>query len=695
MRKQAITNKNIILIPLLLMSLAFIFTVSTADVSAADMFVNGSDGNDANDGLSWASAKHTIGNATGTVTENGIVTIAEGVYSGENNTQIIIDKNMTIQGLSQTGTIINGTGSDWIFHINNGISVTLAKLTLTNATRGDGGAIYNTGTLIVTNCTFTDNIAHSGMGGAIFSTGDLTALGSTFINNYADSEGGAIDCSGTMIITDCKFISNKAPGSGTCGGAIGNNGGNNVLTVIDSEFSDNIACYYGGAIYYNGEYLTVTGSNFNENNAGIYGGAIYYSGELFTLTSSEFSDNIAGQRGGAIYSSGNLIVSDCNFTKNNATSHSGGAIYNDAYNLTVINSNFVNNHANQLGGAIDTSAGSPDETTNIIGGSFTGNHGSDGGAIYTNEGTLTISGTSFTSNNVPQTGGAIYNSGAIVTVLKSNFTQNTAFSAGAIFNSINGVLTVTESNFTRNIASYEAGAIMNAGYQNIGIATIIGNNFIGNTANLWAGAISNYGNLTANFNRIINNTAPTATDIHGDEDRGFIDALYNWWGSNSGPGLNSLVNVDLFNPWLVLTFTANPTTIPQGATSTLMADFRYDSENGFHDPSLGHLPDDTPVTFSTTLGNVGSKTVDKQTLNAIATAILRADEAAGEAIAGVLVDFQPLTHLVTITPFVNAASTTATTGKTVGMQTTGVPIAPLAIGILSVLGGLRALRKKQ
>jgi uncharacterized repeat protein (TIGR01451 family) len=44
------------------------------------------------------------------------------------------------------------------------------------------------------------------------------------------------------------------------------------------------------------------------------------------------------------------------------------------------------------------------------------------------------------------------------------------------------------------------------------------------------------------------------------------------------------------------------------------------------------------------------------------------------------------------TPEANAATTTS---NTVGMQTTGAPIVPLAIGILSLLGGLAATRKKQ
>ena len=596
------------------------FTVGVEDVSANGgidtIYVNDSGGNDSWDGSTWATAKKTIDNAIIYVNANGTVNIADGIYSGVGNTNITIDKNMNIQGQSQEGTIINGTDTNWIFHINNGISVTLARLTLTNGMAEYSGAIYNHGDLTVTNCAFNENLAGSDSVG-----------------------GGAIMNFGGLSLSDCTFTGNTATGSG--GGAIWTN--HNGVSVSDCTFTGNTA------------------------TAGV---------------------------GGAIMNFGyGVSVSDCTFTGNTATAGYGGAICNWGNGVSVSDCTFNLNTANK-GGAFSCQG-----TSTVTGSTFTGNTATNGGAIENimgNMDTLTVTGSTFTGNTATN-GGAIENLG-ILTVTGSNFNSNTAFSAGAIFNSVDGTLTVTESNFIRNIASYEAGAILNAGTQSkSGTATIIGNNFISNTANLWAGAISNYGNLTVNFNRIINNTAPTATDIHGDADRGSIDALYNWWGSNSGPGINSLVNVDMFDPWLVLRFTANPTTILQGATSTLTADFRYDSADGFHDTSLGHLPDDTPVTFTTTLGNVGSKSTDKLTINGIATAILRADEAAGEAIVGVLADTQPLTSNVIITPVVNAASTTnaIVNGKTVGMQTTGTPIVPLALAVLTVLGGLAATRKKQ
>jgi len=139
-------------------------------------------------------------------------------------------------------------------------------------------------------------------------------------------------------------------------------------------------------------------------------------------------------------------------------------------------------------------------------------------------------------------------------------------------------------------------------------------------------------------------------------------------------------------------YNANPTTIQQGSTSTLTADFRYDSSGAFHDPSLGHLPDGTPVTFTTNLGNVGSKSITVGTLNGIAIAILRGDEAAGAAFTSALLDGQTLHSTVTITPGTTVSAAGST--RTIGMQTTGLPIGAIILAVLMVFNGM-VMSKRQ
>lgn len=158
---------------------------------------------------------------------------------------------MTIIGESEQGTIINGTGINWIFNITSGTNVTLCNLTLTNGFTSDfGGAIQNRGNLNAKNCTFTDNTASNtdwgryGWGGAICNReGSSTITGCTFKNNSANT-GGALSnslmTSGSMTstVTDCTFTGNIAL---VWGGAIENYGYYPDLTANYNKFYKNIA----------------------------------------------------------------------------------------------------------------------------------------------------------------------------------------------------------------------------------------------------------------------------------------------------------------------------------------------------------------------------------------------------------------------------------------------------------------------
>ncbi|PKL71881.1 MAG: hypothetical protein CVV29_08310, partial [Methanobacteriales archaeon HGW-Methanobacteriales-2] len=314
------------MIPLLLIT--FTMLVCAGTVSAADeaIFVNGSSGLDTNDGYSWSTAKLTIQNATGTVNPNGIITIADGVYSGTGNTNITINRNMTIQGQSQTGTIINGTGTNWIFNITAGVNVTLQSLTITNATAGTFGAINNNGNLTVENCTFTHNKETSNL---------VMSYGGGAIRNSAEY--------GTIIfnLTNCTFEYNHAARSGAA-----------VLNYCDVA----------------GNYVisTVTNCTFNNNTADIH--ATFYNaalgGDIISeIANCTFTNNTVGIGGGgavanfASYSSVKSTITDCNFINNHADL--GGAIYSYAnanvnfITCNVTNCNFINNTASQ-GGAIAT-----------------------------------------------------------------------------------------------------------------------------------------------------------------------------------------------------------------------------------------------------------------------------------------------------------------------------------------------------
>lgn len=160
-------KKQIILIILTLT--AILVTVSTC--SAVTIYVN-TTGDDISGDGSADKPFQTIQKGYDNITNGDTLQLADGQYIGTGNTNITIAKNLTIQGQSQSGTIINGkntnwTGlinimvdgpvNNWIFQIQPGYNVTIQNLTITGGSRVSGGAIVNNGTLNVVGSNLTGN----------------------------------------------------------------------------------------------------------------------------------------------------------------------------------------------------------------------------------------------------------------------------------------------------------------------------------------------------------------------------------------------------------------------------------------------------------------------------------------------------------------------------------------------------------
>ena len=220
------------------------------------------------------------------------------------------------------------------------------------------------------------------------------------------------------------------------------------------------------------------------------------------------------------------------------------------------------------------------------------------GAAIANEGVLSVTGCTFTGNTAPYSG-AIGNIGTC-TVTDCNFTGNSVTNnGGAIAN--DGTLTVTGSTFTSNTAGSNGGAIASDGTLNINQCTFIGNNAVngGAISNLIIG--SNRGTAQIHYSRIVDNTAVNGNAIYNPLGC-FVNAEYNWWGTNNGASGSNYGAVDA-DPYIMLRITASPTTINNGDTSTVIADLTRDNYNN---PLTGTLPDGIPVTFTLTNGPYGS-----------------------------------------------------------------------------------------
>ena len=515
------TNNKLIILPILVIGLAIIFSFNIQSVAAADsstIYVNSS-GNDNYNGqyVDYVGGvngpKKTIKNAVNTVNDGGTVNIANGVYY---ESSIDITKNMNIIGQSPDNTVIDAQhhGAS-IFVIQNNINLKIENLSFANGTNTNGGAISN-------------------------SAGTLTISGCKFYNNHADS-GGAIynGNSGTDSLTYCSFSYNSAS---SCGGAIYNRVA--TLNLNNNNFVKNTAtANNGGAIYNIEGNINIDKNSFSYNTA-VVGGAIYSNSNTVSLDNSGFSSNNAGN-GGAIFSStGNLNVLNTNFSRNGAYSGAGGAIFDANNNLVVTNSNFVNNNAIREGAAIHKT------------------------------GYLKVVNSGFTGNRVTQNyGGAIYHTASTIAVVDSRFNGNSAPVAGAILN-VRSPMTITSSNFTSNTASGRGGAIVNT----ISSLTITGSYFIGNVAGAGFGGALYHSNGVLSFsnNTFSRNTAPEGggaiyVEILGTSKIDKNIFTYNKSGRGSALyGFNGILNVSNSN------FTGNSASANGGAV--------YDDNTGLANP---------------------------------------------------------------------------------------------------------------
>jgi hypothetical protein len=153
----------------------------------------------------------------------------------------VIDVPTGIIAINATATI-DGSGITKEFRIHPGATLNLSGGVHTH-TDPPFGAIENDGTLTLSNCTFTNDLALVS-GGAVYNTGTLLVSNCTFANNLAGVTGGAItNAGGTVTIAASTFVGNSVL---SAGGAIENAAG--TMTIVDSTFVNNSAPISGGAI---------------------------------------------------------------------------------------------------------------------------------------------------------------------------------------------------------------------------------------------------------------------------------------------------------------------------------------------------------------------------------------------------------------------------------------------------------------
>jgi hypothetical protein len=266
-----------------------------------------------------------------------------------------------------------------------------------------------------------------------------------------------------------------------------------------------------------------------------------------------------GYDGGAVRNGGGAVWIEAVALEDNK-GHRGGAIFNQNGTVSILNSIFRLNDG-AFGGALHNLGGS----VHISATQFSANRvtasSRHGGALYNEQGDLTVIASSFTGNSSDQSAGAIYNKAGAVTIARSSFDANTAPNGGGLVN-LGGYLTVTGSTLSNHTNDGDGGAILN---QSAGILAIADTHFTANTASRGA-ALDNRG-----FASVVSSTFTNNTGGYG------AAAIENEWWSSGLPKANLEVFSSSFsaNQGMVINNTSGG--IATISTSTF---FQNDAGNG-------------------------------------------------------------------------------------------------------------------
>lgn len=365
-----------------------------------------------------------------------------------------------------------------VVNVYDGATLNLSGTTFrNNSATADGGAVYTkaayvNGTDAADSVnTFTGNTA-ANHGGAVYvnyikgeegaanTPGVLTMNGGLFENNTALA-GGAISArtSCQVFLTGTQLIGNEATcpqTGGAGGGAIYTNNGEMILSGVTMK--DNVAEYYGGALYATSSKLSMTDNCVVSGNKGITGTALWFNtgSETVTLSDLTLTDNArsTGNSNGTIYAAGSGKLNITNLTASGNTSTNGGVLYTSGgLTITITDSTLTGNTALNVGGVV---AYRGSGTLTITDTTMSGNTAVNGGAIEASgSGKVIVKNSTLESNTATKTGGAIYATGSAKVEISDNTTlkNNTALAGGAIFMDTGASVTINVATLEGNTAT--------------------------------------------------------------------------------------------------------------------------------------------------------------------------------------------------------------------------------------------------
>ena len=364
---------------------------------------------------------------------NGIIHLTSG--------EILITNSIKLYGPGATNLIISGNNLSRIFNFSAGVTSSISDLTirdgrtadgitnyLVSGNGGDGGGIYNAGTLTVSRCVFTANKTGNG-GAGVLGTNNFGGAGGS------GGSGGALYNQGTLILNDC-IVSTNATGSG-------GNGGPRSLNVNQNGAAGPGGTGGAGGSICNLGTLILTGCLFSGNSAGLggyggtgglgtggaggSGGGIWNQHGTITMTACTLSGNLCGGGNNGGYA-GPYSVNNSGGT--GGVGGSGGGVGNQRGNITITSCTFSGNSTGTggNGGGAAVTVG-------------WGGLGGNGAGIWNDEGTMKVIASTISSNLCLGGGRGVYG---------GNGSPGGKGGSGAGIGNQSGILTVTACTLTGN-----------------------------------------------------------------------------------------------------------------------------------------------------------------------------------------------------------------------------------------------------
>ena len=393
----------------------------------------------------------------------------------------------------------------------------------------------------------------------------------------------------------------------TMGNGISFEGGNCTYNNITGNYIDN---FFHGILFNDKSENNIIKNNIVKctgyNGAGIYATENSRYMQIIGNTITGAEDGIAVQQIGT-YTPINYYISG-----NTVTGNKNG------FWLCLSNSTISNNYAAQ---------------NTVSGIDITGRYNTINNNTATNNGICGICLGEFAAADYNTLNGntLTYNEAGINSA--SNYST---FSNNKLSNNTKSGLIITGSgcNITGNsMFNNQESGILITGTNNI----VTGNRL---EQNLYGAMFDNCDAAIFNLNSVVGNTY----QVYSADTVGSIDALNNWWGSNSNP--TSIYGLFNLNPWIVLRIKSNN---PVGSLSTITADLTKNS-NGEDTTSLypgKYIPDGITVNFSCDSMGIINPTV-KTTVNGVSTTTFTG-YSPGSSLVTARVDNQSVSTDITIT----------------------------------------------